>query len=80
MHLKNYVRNKAHPKGSIVEGYIAEEYLTFYSRYLEGVEIVFNRPQRHGDTIENTNLYKFVSAERFIGKATSISLDRKSLA
>ena len=80
MHLKNYVRNKAHLEGSIAEGYIAEECLTFCSRYLEGVETVFNRTQCHGDTIENTNLYKFASTRRFIGKAVSISLDRKSLA
>ena len=80
MHLKNYVRNKAHLEGLIAEGYIAEECLTFCSRYLKGVETVFNWPQHHGDTIENTNLYKFASTERFIGKAASISLDRKSLA
>ncbi|GJV86393.1 reverse transcriptase domain-containing protein [Tanacetum coccineum] len=28
--LKNYIRNKAKPEGSIVEGYVAEEALTFY--------------------------------------------------
>ncbi|GKA50941.1 hypothetical protein Tco_0744137 [Tanacetum coccineum] len=28
--LKHYVRNKANPKGSIAEGYVAEEALTFY--------------------------------------------------
>ncbi|GJS30699.1 hypothetical protein Tco_0491319 [Tanacetum coccineum] len=33
--LKNYVRNKAKPEGSIAEGYVAEEALTFCSRYLK---------------------------------------------
>ncbi|GMP85118.1 hypothetical protein CsSME_00038407 [Camellia sinensis var. sinensis] len=42
--LKSYVRNKAHPEGSIAEGYIAEECLIFCSRYLESIETVFNRP------------------------------------
>ncbi|GKA58469.1 hypothetical protein Tco_0757657, partial [Tanacetum coccineum] len=31
--LKGYVRNKAKPEGSIVEGYVAEEELTFSSHY-----------------------------------------------
>jgi len=42
--LKIYVRNKAYPEGSIAEGYLAEEALTFCSRYLhEGVETRLNR-------------------------------------
>ncbi|XP_023753719.2 uncharacterized protein LOC111902075 [Lactuca sativa] len=36
--LKNYVRNKARPEGSIAEGYVAEEALSFCSMYLEDVE------------------------------------------
>ena len=36
--LKSYVRNKSHPEGSIVEGYIAEKCTTFCSRYLHDVE------------------------------------------
>ena len=43
--------NRAHPKASIVEGYIAEECLIFYSRYLESIEIVFNRPIRNVDDV-----------------------------
>jgi hypothetical protein len=33
--VKGYVRNKAHPKGSIAEGYILEECLTFFSIFLD---------------------------------------------
>jgi hypothetical protein len=33
--VKGYVRNKAHPEGSIAEGYILEECLTFCSRFLD---------------------------------------------
>ena len=47
--LKGYVRNKAHPEGSIAEGYVADECLTFCSRYLIGIETIFNRPERNDD-------------------------------
>ncbi|XP_072084399.1 uncharacterized protein [Arachis hypogaea] len=48
-HLKFYVRNKAKSEGSIAEGYVAEEALTFCSRYLERIETRFNRPPRVDD-------------------------------
>ncbi|GKD44575.1 hypothetical protein Tco_1269220 [Tanacetum coccineum] len=41
--LKNYVRNKAKPEGSIAEGYVAEEALTFSSHYFRDVTTKFNR-------------------------------------
>ncbi|GJY86540.1 hypothetical protein Tco_0500566 [Tanacetum coccineum] len=44
--LKNYVRNKAKPEGSIAEGYVAEEALTFNSHYSQDVTIKFNRPDQ----------------------------------
>ena len=47
--LKSYVRNRAQPEGSIAEGYMAEEILTFCSRYLDGIETVFNRLGRVDD-------------------------------
>nr|KYP39706.1 hypothetical protein KK1_038992 [Cajanus cajan] len=47
--LKSYVRNKAQPEGSIAEGYLAEEILTFCSRYLDGIETKFNRLGRVDD-------------------------------
>lgn len=45
--LKSYVRNKARPEGSIAEGYIVEERLTFCSRYLSKIETKFSRPERN---------------------------------
>ncbi|XP_020960860.1 uncharacterized protein LOC110263615 [Arachis ipaensis] len=45
-HLKSFVRNKTHPEGSIAEGYLAEESLTFCSRYIDDMETRFNRPSR----------------------------------
>ncbi|KAK2355206.1 hypothetical protein QL285_092635 [Trifolium repens] len=48
--LKNYVRNRNYPEGSIAEGYIANECLTFCSRYLsDSVETKFNKPPRNLD-------------------------------
>ena len=32
---KGYVRNRARPKGSIAEAYIATKVLTFFSKYIE---------------------------------------------
>jgi len=41
--LKGYVRNRARPEGSIAEAYIANEALTFCSRYMDDVVTRFNR-------------------------------------
>ncbi|KAM3323275.1 hypothetical protein P3S67_004426 [Capsicum chacoense] len=43
VHFKSLVRNKAQPKASIAEGYLAEESLTFCSRYIVDIEKRFNR-------------------------------------
>nr|GEW56071.1 hypothetical protein [Tanacetum cinerariifolium] len=41
--LKGYVRNKAKLEGSIAEGYVTEEALTFSSHYFQDVIMKFNR-------------------------------------
>ena len=51
--LKQYVRNKARPEGSIAEGYIMNESSTFCSRYLRGIETRFTRDERNDDTISD---------------------------
>ena len=45
--MKRYVRNRARPEGSIAEAYIADECLTFCSKYMDGVETRFNREPRN---------------------------------
>ena len=45
--LKGYVKNKAHPEGSIAEGYISEECLTFCSCFFDNINTKLNRPDRH---------------------------------
>jgi hypothetical protein len=45
--VKGYVRNKAHPEGSAVEGYITEECMTFCSEFFKDIP---TRPERHEST------------------------------
>jgi hypothetical protein len=45
--LKRSVRNKARPEGSIAEAYVANEALTFCSRYMDDIETRFNRLPRN---------------------------------
>nr|GEV46462.1 hypothetical protein [Tanacetum cinerariifolium] len=44
-------RVKAKPEGSIAEGYVAEEPLTFSSHYFQDVTTKFNRPDRNVDPL-----------------------------
>ena len=48
-YLKGTVRNRAKPEGSIAEGYIVDECLTFCSRYLINIETRFNKEDRNRD-------------------------------
>lgn len=47
--LKRFVRNPAHPEGSIVEAYTDKECMTFCSMYLRGIETRFNQQERNYD-------------------------------
>ena len=51
--LKGYVRNKANPEGSLAEGYISEECMTFCSRFLEDINTKLSRPERHESAAVN---------------------------
>ncbi|KAK5846838.1 hypothetical protein PVK06_003137 [Gossypium arboreum] len=78
--LKSYCRNKRYPEGSIAEGYLAEECMTFYSRYLEDVETRLNRPSRN-DRLNDPNFaetYLFQSYGEPIGKVEIAELDERS--
>ncbi|XP_065850450.1 uncharacterized protein [Euphorbia lathyris] len=77
---KANVRNKAHPEGSIAEGYVADECLTFCSRYFQGVETNFNRPQRNFDRVNRVENYMFSTGRRTLGKIESAFLDEMSFA
>lgn len=66
------MRNKFRPEGSIAEGYLADECLTFCSRYLDGgVETRFNRPGRNNDESDDGSCGKlsvFGGTGRPLGK------------
>ena len=47
LQLKSYVRNRAYPEGSIAEGYLANECITFCSRYFDLIETSFNQTMRN---------------------------------
>ncbi|XP_074297293.1 uncharacterized protein LOC141627997 [Silene latifolia] len=78
-HLKSYVSNKAQPEGSIAEGYTLEETTTFFSRYLEGIETIFNRSKRNDDGIPDMSDYLFRSGGRVVGMIENVRLDDRSL-
>ncbi|KAM0924073.1 hypothetical protein ACQ4PT_005076 [Festuca glaucescens] len=75
---KGYVRTRSHPEGSIAEGYLFDECLTFCSRYLKRCETRFTRQTQNVDVVENemssTTPY-FCSKGRAIGSASIVSLD-----
>lgn len=52
---KAFVRNRAHPESSIAEGFLAEECLNFYLRYLhDGVKSRLSRYQYEDDEVIET--------------------------
>ena len=77
--MKSYVSNKAQPERSIAEGYKLEEMITFCSRFLEGVETVFNRLPRIDDTTTCSSNYLFNSGGRVVGNEVHVRLNDKSL-
>ena len=54
--LKQYIRNKVHPEGSIVEAYVMNESCTYCSHYLSGIETRFTRDERNDDTTPKDKL------------------------
>ncbi|GKD80688.1 hypothetical protein Tco_1347527 [Tanacetum coccineum] len=78
--LKNYVRNKAKLEGSIAEGYVAEEALTFSSYYFWDITMKFNRPGHNVDCPPPTCQFQvFRSICKSISKRSVIRLDHQEL-
>ncbi|XP_042383728.1 uncharacterized protein LOC121975883 [Zingiber officinale] len=80
--LKSYVRNRNRPEGSIAEGYLAEECLTFCSLYLaDYVETRFNQSSRN----DNANIDSTFALDVFnisgyaLGKAIATKFDTEIL-
>jgi hypothetical protein len=53
--LKNFVRNRAKPEGSIAEAYVATDTLTFCSRYMEDMNTRFNSKDDSGGEVPLPN-------------------------
>lgn len=78
--LKKYVRNKSHPEGSIAEGYIVEEALSYCSMYLDNIETRRTRGSRNADSIGRGvagGLSIFSSLGHSKGKQKQIKLDQQ---
>ena len=80
--LKEYVQNRARPEGSIAEGYVVNETLTFCSKYLKGAETKFNILKKNPNLTEDSGraqllVYKLIG--RSIGKALTVRLEEKHL-
>ncbi|XP_072087138.1 uncharacterized protein [Arachis hypogaea] len=67
--LKHYVCNRAQPEGSITEGYLSEEILTFCSRYLDNVETRINQPMRVDDRLSEALPSNIANMFLEVGKA-----------
>ncbi|GJY20280.1 reverse transcriptase domain-containing protein [Tanacetum coccineum] len=77
---KYFVRNKAKPKGSIAEGYVAEEAFIFSSHYFWDVTTKFNRPDRNVDCPPPTCQFQvFRSVCKLIGLRSIIRIDHQEL-
>ncbi|XP_072090625.1 uncharacterized protein [Arachis hypogaea] len=78
--LKKYVRNRAQVEGSITEGYLSEEILTFCSRYLDDIETRMNRPMRVDDqpsgVIPDACETMFPKIGKAVGVATHFKLSQ----
>lgn len=75
--LKQLIRNRARPEGSIAEGYIAKECMTLCSRYLKGIKTKFNKVDRNrdGDLKNDVNeISIFAQSGRALGAGTSRNL------
>jgi len=79
--LKSLVRNMAHPEASIAEGYLAYEFITLCSRYLDDMETMHNRPGRINDTSDHEKFYlpEFSSSGRPLGACKTRDLDMVEL-
>ncbi|XP_060213431.1 uncharacterized protein LOC132640717 isoform X2 [Lycium barbarum] len=72
-HLKSFVRNMAQPEGSIAEGYLVDEILTFCSRYFEDVKTRMNRPRRVDDKPDDVGYHEKETMFPKIGKSVASS-------
>ncbi|KAL5577538.1 hypothetical protein UlMin_019237 [Ulmus minor] len=75
--LKDYVINAAKLEGSISEGYVVDEALTFCSRYFDDIETRFNWPDKNDGGIHRTKkLSVFESQCKPMGKHSQVYIEK----
>ncbi|KAM3357806.1 hypothetical protein P3S68_020737 [Capsicum galapagoense] len=78
VHFKSFVGNKSQAEGSIAEGYMVEQSLTFCSRYFEDIESRVNRPKRVNDESNQNEASNrssmFPRQGKFVGGSSTFSL------
>lgn len=79
--LKDKVHHKVRPEGSIDKAYLIDKCLIFYSRYLNGIKIIFNRSDRNNDKGEyssaTSRLSIFPLPGHHLGKSMMKKLNEK---
>lgn len=65
--MKSFVRNRSRPEGSIAEGYITIECLTFCSRYLVDTQTKFNSGAALGVTENDVHTGSGLGVFRCVG-------------
>ncbi|KAL6217008.1 hypothetical protein ACLB2K_010226 [Fragaria x ananassa] len=78
--LKEYVRNRNRPEGSIAQGYIIDECLSFCAMYLGDTDTSRSRPKRNCDGVYREvegGLDCFRGGGRSLGAAEDFLLDNK---
>ncbi|KAG8387082.1 hypothetical protein BUALT_Bualt03G0216300 [Buddleja alternifolia] len=78
--LKKYVRNRAHPEGSIARGYLMDECMNFCSRYLDDVATKENRLPRNYDGDNHMGRGLHMGKRCIIDKDTLLQMHRYVLA
>lgn len=72
------MRNQAQPEGSIAEGWISEEILTFCSRYLDNeIETRFNRGGRVDDYPYESSSLLFPNVGKPVGGSSYFTLTER---
>jgi hypothetical protein len=75
---KRYVQNRACPEGSIAEGYLVDECLTFCSMWMCGIERRWNCEERNADGCleeAHKSLHVFSQRVRPLGAAKYVTLE-----
>ncbi|PKU75464.1 hypothetical protein MA16_Dca011240 [Dendrobium catenatum] len=77
--LKDFVRNKSQPERSIAERYIAEEGISFFSKYLDGAPTFSKSISARVSSKDDGVSYKFLTDGILLGQVSIFVLDDLSL-